>query len=158
MKRFAATFLFAFASLFSFGQFYTGYYVSQPQVHSFDHFKIKQRKMDDSKIKGDLEIHAYCSKKDQLWEMSASFIEDENKRALLVEEYGEGKDIISVHFLKFLWDGNEWEYFLLGYLGEDKHRHFVIVEEIFNDETETELLELNRFDWVKAHHLSHASN
>lgn len=89
--------------------------------------------------------------------MNASFVEDELKRAKLIKEYNNGKDIISVHFLKFLWDGNEWEYFLLGYIGEDKHRHFVIVEEIFNDETESELLEFNKFDWVKAHHITHTA-
>lgn len=132
--------------------------MSEPQVHSFDHFKIKQEKGGNSKLEGDLILHSYCTKKQELWEMKAAFVQDDELRAYLIDEYGAGKEIISVHILKFLWDGNEWEYFLLGYRGADKHRHFVVVEEIFNDETETELLEFNTFDWVKSHHLSQANS
>lgn len=156
MKKVIATITFCLATFLAFSQYYSGYYVSAPQVHSFDHFKIKQTKLDYSKLEGDLEIHAYCSKKDELWEMTATFVADETQRNYLINEYGDGKHIISVHALKFLWDGNEWEYFLLGYKGEDKHRHFVVIEEIFNDETETELLAFSTFDWVKAHHITQA--
>ncbi len=153
MKKVTATITLSIAALFAFSQSYTGYYVSAPQVHSFDHFKMKQQK-DESKVEGDIELHAYCSKRDELWEMTAVLVSDEEQRDYLISEYGEGKDIVSVHFLKFMWDGNEWEYFLLGYKGLDRHRHFVVIEEIFNDETETQLLEFNVFDWVKAHHLT----
>lgn len=139
-------------SLAGYSQYYSGYYVSQPQVHSFDHFKIKQDK-NEVKTDGDLVIHAFYGKKLEIWEMRGELV-DAQQEAYLISEYGQGKDIISVHSLKFMWDGNEWEYFLLGYLGEDKHRHFVVIEEIFNDETETELLEFNTFDWVKAHHIT----
>lgn len=154
MKKSVATFTLIIAALFTYGQYYTGYYVSAPQVHDFDHFKIKQHKDGHTKLDGDLEMHAYCSKKDELWEMTAEYVEEEDERNSLIKEYGNGKNIISVHFLKFLWDGNEYEYFLLGYQGDDKHRHFVVVEEIFEDETETTLLEFNKFDWVKAHHIT----
>lgn len=138
----------------SFGQFYTGYYVSAPRVHDFDHFKIKQSH-GVTKLDGDLTIHAYLDH-DEIWVERAVSVEDQNERAELIESYGEGKEIISTHVLKFQWDGNEWEYILFGYLGNEKHRHFVVIEEIFNDATETELLEFNTFDWVKGHHLETA--
>ena len=156
MQKLIATLILTVATLSSYSQVYSGYYVSAPQVHSFDHFKIKQEKNDHSKLEGDLEMHAYCSKKEELWEMTAEFVQDSKRRDYLIEEYGNGKDIISVHELKFLWDGNEWEYFMLGYMGEDKHRHFVVIEEIFNDESETELLEFSVFDWIKSHHITQA--
>jgi len=154
MKKIVATLILSIAVLFAFSQAYSGYYVSAPQVHSFDHFKIKQAKADHSKVTGDIDLHAYCSKKDELWNMKALYVSDAEQRDYFIKEYGEEKDIVSVHFLKFPWDGNEWEYFLLGYIGEDKHRHFVVVEEIFYDEKEAELLEFNKFDWVKAHHIT----
>lgn len=141
---------------FSNAQYYTGYYVSAPQVHSFDHFKIKQEKA-DSKLQGDLSIHAFDGKL-ELWNQTAAFVEDDNERLKIVESYQHEKEIVSVHVLKFMWDGNEWEYIMLGYMGDDNHRHFIVIEEIFNDETETRRLEFNRFDWVKAHHLSTASS
>lgn len=155
MKKIVTLIAFILTSLFVKAQYYSGYYVSDPQVHSFHHFKIKQEK-DESKIEGDLLVHAYCDK-NELWEQRATLIDDQEQRQYLINTYGNGKKIVSLHFLKFLWDGNEWEYFLLGYLGEDKHRHFVVIEEIFNDETETQLIELNTFDWVKGHHLTTSS-
>lgn len=138
-------------ALFTQAQFYSGYYVSDPHVHSFDHFKIKH-KHDHTQLDGDLIIHAYIGH-NEVWEQTAHFVQNELKRKKLIKEYSHEKEIISTHILKFMWDGNEWEYILLGYIGEDKHRHFIVIEEIFNDETETRLLEFNRFDWVKGHHL-----
>lgn len=157
MKKVIATITLFLVTLFAYSQYFSGYYVSAPKVHSFDHFKIKQSKDGATKLDGALDIHAYCSKKDELWEMVGEYVSDNERRSFLIKEYGQDKDIISVHTLKFLWDGNEWEYFLLGYLGQDKHRHFIVVEEIFNDETETELLAFSTFDWVKAHHISDGS-
>ena len=133
-------------------QFYTGYYVSAPQVHAFDHFKIKQSH-GNTKLDGDLTIHAFIEHK-EIWDRTATFVSDDGERERLISTYNHGENVISVHVLKFMWDGNEWEYILLGYIAEDKHRHFIIIEEIFNDDTETELLEFNRFDWVKGHHLT----
>ncbi len=140
------------SALNSTAQFYTGYYVSAPQVHAFDHFKIKQSH-GHTKVDGDLTIHAYM-KHDEIWERTASFVSDKDMRDKLISAYSHGEDVISVHVLKFMWDGNEWEYILLGYLSQDKHRHFIVVEEIFNDESESKLLEFNRFDWVKGHHIT----
>lgn len=141
-------------SHFSTAQYYTGYYVSDPQVHSFDHFKIKQEK-NDSKLEGNLLVHAFIERQ-EIWSQTASYVEDDSEKSRLIELYQHGEEIVSVHELKFMWDGNEWEYILLGYMGDDKHRHFIIIEEVFNDETETRLLDFNRFDWVKAHHLTTA--
>lgn len=149
MKSFTTIILLAL-SYYASAQFYSGYYVSDPQVHSFDHFKIKHEH-DHSKIDGDLIIHAYIGH-NEVWGQKAHFVEDESTREKLITEYGHGEEIISAHILKFMWDGNEWEYILLGYIAADKHRHFIVIEEIFNDETETKLLEFNRFDWIKGHH------
>ncbi len=132
-------------------QFFTGYYVSDPQVHSFDHFKIKHEH-DHTKLDGSLVIHAYINN-NEVWERKAEYVDSDEEREKLIADYSHGEDIISAHILKFLWDGNEWEYILLGYIAPDKHRHFIVIEEIFNDETETRLLEFNRFDWVKGHHI-----
>ena len=131
--------------------------MSDPQVHSFDHFKIKQTRSDQGKLQGDLQIHAY-EEKIELWSQTAHYVSDETKYNDLVSKYSYGENIISVHSLKFMWDGNEWEYILLGYVAPDKHRHFIVIEEIFNDESETELLEFHKLDWVKAHHLIASNN
>ncbi|WP_420315645.1 hypothetical protein [Ekhidna sp.] len=151
MKIIASALLFL-ATLYSYGQYYSGNYVSEPQVHSFDHFKIKH-KHDQTKLDGDLTIHAFSSQS-ELWNQTAHFVADKEISQKIINSYGSDEAIISVHMLKFMWDGNEWEYILLGYLGDDHHRHFIVIEEVFNDETETELLEFNRFDWVKGHHIT----
>lgn len=139
------------------GQFYTGYYVSDPQVHSFHHFKIHQDRDEVGKLHGDLHIRAY-NEDTYLWKQAASYVEDQSLYAELVDKYAHGEEIISVHMLKFMWDGNEWEYIMLGYIAPDKHRHFIVIEEVFEDETETNLLQFHRFDWVKGHHLVIADN
>lgn len=150
-KLLLTTFLF-FVVGFSYAQYYTGYYVSDKKVHSFDHFKIKQDKTND-KTHGDLHVSAFAGDK-LLWENVMTYVEPASRRNYYVENYGEGREIISVHELKFMWDGNEWEYILLGYHHEDRHRHFIVIEEIFNDESETELKEFNRFDWVRGHRIA----
>ncbi|MEP1032103.1 hypothetical protein [Ekhidna sp.] len=150
MKPFT-TLILLIISHFSSAQFYSGYYVSDPQVHSFDHFRIKHEH-DHTKLDGDLIVHAFIGH-NELWEQSAHFVTDDLVRDELIANYGHREDIISAHILKFMWDGNEWEYILLGYMAEDKHRHFIVIEEIFNDETESRLLEFNRFDWIKGHHI-----
>lgn len=151
MKLIITLTLLSFTS-FASAQFYTGYYVSDPQVHSLDHFKIKQAH-GHTKLDGDLTIHAFIDH-EEMWEQTAHAVEDEMKKSKLISAYNHGEEIISTHILKFMWDGNEWEYILLGYLEEDGHRHFIVIEEVFNDESETKLLEFNRFDWVKGHHLT----
>ncbi|MEQ9466694.1 MAG: hypothetical protein RLN88_04740 [Ekhidna sp.] len=154
--RIITTVLLFSISHFVLAQFYSGYYVSEPQVHSFDHFKIKH-KHDHTKLDGDLTIHAYIAH-NEVWEQTAHAVTDEAKQAKLIADYNHGEEIISTHLLKFMWDGNEWEYILLGYLEEDGHRHFIVIEEIFNDASETRLLEFNRFDWVKGHHIENGES
>lgn len=149
------TLLLFFTALNASSQYYSGYYVSDPQVHAFDHFKIKH-KHDHTKTDGNLVIHAFMGH-DELWVQTAHFVTEDDLREKLITEYSHGEEIISVHVLKFLWDGNEWEYILLGYLANDNHRHFIVIEEIYNDESETERLEFHRFDWVKGHHITTAS-
>ena len=138
-------------------QFYTGYYVSDPQVHSFHHFKIHQDRDASGKLKGDLHIKAF-NKDTYLWKQPATYVENQDLYDELIDKYAHGEEIISVHMLRFMWDGNEWEYIMLGYIAPDKHRHFIVSEEVFEDESETVLREFNRFDWVKGHHLVVADN
>ena len=150
--------LFYLGSLLSLSaQFYTGYYVSDPQVHSFHHFKIHQDRDESGKLKGDLHIRAF-NEDTYLWNQAASHVDDPQLYDTLVKKYAHGKEVISVHMLKFMWDGNEWEYIMLGYIAPDKHRHFIVIEEVFEDATETNLLQFHRFDWVKGHHLTVAGN
>lgn len=138
-------------------QFFTGYYVSDPQVHSFHHFKIHQDRDESGKLKGALHIRAF-NEDTYLWNQAAKHVDDKVLYNQLVKKYSHGEDIISVHMLKFMWDGNEWEYIMLGYIAPDKHRHFIVIEEVFEDQTEQVLLQFNRFDWVKGHHLVIAEN
>lgn len=157
MRTLALLALFLSSAPFVSAQFYTGYYVSDPQVHSFHHFKIHQDRDESGKLKGDLHIKAF-NEDTYLWKQAAKHVNDQELYAELVDKYSHGEEIISIHMLTFMWDGNEWEYIMLGYIAPDKHRHFIVVEEVFEDETETVLLEFNRFDWIKGHHLQVAGN
>ena len=138
-------------------QIYSGFYVSEPSVHSFHHFKIHQDRDDSGKLKGDLHIRAY-NEESYLWEQAAKHIDDPVLYDELVANYAGEEKVISVHMLKFMWDGNEWEYIMLGYIAADKHRHFIVIEEVFSCECKTLRLRFNRFDWVKGHHLALAEN
>ena len=42
---------------------------------------------------------------------------------------------------------------MLGYK-DDHHTSFIVVEEVFSDELESELLEIKQYHWTKALHLS----
>ncbi len=86
-----------------------------------------------------------------VWKRDAVTITGE-EADYMVENYGEGKDILSVHKLKMLWDGVEWDFFFLGYLDSKGHGRFVVVEEIFSDVEETNLLKIEKFHWMKGRH------
>ncbi len=150
MKKLALLTLLVFPLVLS-AQFFSGYYVSLPAVEDFHHFKIKHHSEHEGKYEGTFSLKAYIGK-DVVWEQKAVTIHGEEAEDF-IRRYGEGKDILSVHKLKMMWDGNEWEFFFLGYLDKKNHGRFIVVEEIFNDETETELLKVEKFYWNKGHHL-----
>jgi hypothetical protein len=132
-------------------QFFSGYYVSDPQLEGFHHFKIKHDHGDAGKYEGVFNLKGYMHK-DVLWDQEAVTIHGE-EADYFIEKYGEERNILSVHEMKMMWDGNEFVVVMLGYLDEKDHGRFVVVEEIFNDESETELLEVKQYHWVKGRHI-----
>ena len=140
------------APFWLFGQFFSGYYESTPKMEGFDHFEIKHQHGDEGRYEGVFTLHAYVGH-DEMWSEEALTIHGEEAENF-INLYGEGRDILSVHQMKILWDGLEWEFFLLGYLDDRQHGQFIVVEELFTDATETELKELKKYTWTKAHHIS----
>jgi hypothetical protein len=134
-----------------FAQFFSGKYVSAPEMEGFDHFEIKHKHGDEGGFEGIFDLHAFVAHQ-EMWSQPAITLHGVEADSF-VQKYGEGKDILSVHKMKILWDGFEWEFFLLGYLDSKGHGEFIVVEELFSDETETELKEVKRYHWKKAHHL-----
>lgn len=131
-----------FTSL-SYAQHLIGYYESEPQMEDYDHFKIHH-------YHKALEVKAYVEG-GELWRSMADEISGD-KADYFIENYAEGEEIQSVHFVNVLLDGLEWEFFLLSYTDENGKNAFIVVEEIFTDESETELLEINTFRWRHFHH------
>ena len=132
--------------LLSFGlsaQHLTGYYESDPQMEDYDHFKVHH-------YHKSLEVKAYIAG-GELWRCIAEEVTGEQAE-YFIENYGKGKDIYSVHFVSTLLDGLEWEFFLLGYADEKGKNRFIVVEEIFTDQSREKLLEINTFEWSHTHH------
>lgn len=121
-------------------------------MEGFDHFEIRHEQGDQGKFEGVFTLHAYVDHM-EMWAEEAVTITGE-EADYFIEKYGEQRTIVSVHKMKILWDGLEWEFFLLGYLDRDDHGQFIVVEELFSDESEDELLEVKRYTWTKAHHIS----
>jgi hypothetical protein len=134
-----------------FAQFFSGYYESEPRMDGFDHFVIKHKHGDEGRYEGVFSLHAYVGH-DEMWSEHAVTIRGEEAQ-YFIDKYGKGNDIVSVHKMKIYWDGLEWEFFMMGYLDEHNHGRFIVVEELFADEEETELLQVNVYYWNKAHHL-----
>lgn len=130
-------------SLFAFSQHLTGYYESDPQMEDYDHFKIHH-------YHKSLELKAYIDG-GELWRSIADEISGEQAQ-YFIDNYSEGEDVTSVHFVNMLLDGLEWEFFLLAYVDDRGKNAFIVVEEIFTDESEEELLEINTFRWTHTHH------
>ena len=113
-------------------------------MENFHHFRINHRH-------DHFEIHAYLEG-GELWSSVATEITDVQKD-YFIREYGQGKDIRYVHRYKVLLDGLDWEFILLSYEDADTGKNrYVVVEEIFFDETQEELLEVHVFDWSHTHH------
>ena len=88
---------------------------------------------------------------DEMWEEEAVLIHDETAK-LLIKNYGKGHEILSVHKVSILWDGVDWELFFLSFINDEKQSSFLVIEEIFSDASETELLTFNTFNLIKSHH------
>ncbi len=128
---------------------FSGFYRSSPKIPGFDHFKIHHHHEHAGKYNGTFSLKAFYDR-GLLWEEEAKTVEGEEIDAL-VAQYGQGKDILSVHEMKIYWDGEEWEFFMLGYLDKKHHGAFIVVEEVFTDDTEEELLEIKTYKWIKTH-------
>ena len=124
-------------------QHLTGYYESEPQMENYDHFKIHHKQ-------DELEVKAYIGS-GELWTTVATEITDD-QADYFIKKYGIGKEITSVHVVKIVFDGLDWEFFLLAHQDERGKNSFVVVEEIFLDESEEELLEVHSFQWSHKHH------
>ena len=143
MRKAVLATLCSLLTLIGYSQHLTGYYESDPQMENYDHFKIHHKH-------DHLEVKAYIGN-GLLWTSIAMEITD-SKKDYFIKKYGGGHDITSVHNLKVLLDGLDWEFFLLAFKDEKGKNRFVMVEEIFKDETEEELLELHLFEWSHTHH------
>ena len=130
------------------GQFYSGNYVSQPQTEEYSHFQIKHHPHHE-KYGGDLQIKAFVGDH-KLWTQNAILLDGSESEAF-IKNYGADHDILSVYKLSILFDGVDWEYFLLGYEDERGHSRFRVVEEIFEIQGDAAPVELYVFDWCKKH-------
>lgn len=143
MKRTAPALALILVSNLLTAQHLTGYYESDPQMENYDHFKIHH-------YHKSLEVKAYLAS-GEIWRSLADEVTGE-KADYLIENYSECKDITSVYFVNVLLDGLNWEFFLLAYRDQKGKNRFIVVEEIFTDESEEELLEINKFIWSHIHH------
>jgi hypothetical protein len=137
---------------FLLAQFFSGYYESTPLMEGFDHFEIKHLHGEEGRYEGVFTLHAFVGD-DEMWSEEAVTIHGE-EADYFISQYGEGRDILSVHKMRILWDGLEWEFFLLGYMDHRDHGRFIVVEELFTDASETQLKDVRKYHWAKVHHLS----
>jgi hypothetical protein len=143
MTRIVLLTMVLFSAIISHAQRLTGYYESEPPMEDLDHFRITHHQ--------DLfEVKAFLNE-GLLWSSEAMEMSGEGAE-YFVNEYGQGRDIQSVHRLQVLLDGLDWEIFLLAYVDENGKNRYIVVEEIFLDETEQDLLEVNVFEWSHTHH------
>jgi hypothetical protein len=127
---------------FGVSQHLTGTYYSTPQLENFDYFKIVHKH-------NHLEVEAYIHS-GKLWSSVAVEL-DEIKTEYFVKKYGQGKNIPNAYRLKVLLDGLDWEFCLLPFVDVHKKIRMIVVEEIFQDETGKNLLEVNLFEWAHEH-------
>lgn len=151
MNRMALVLLFSIPTFLQ-AQFFSGYYQSEPRMEGFDHFIIRHQHGDEGKYEGIFTLHAFVDGM-EMFAYPAETVKGEEAQ-YFIDRYGSQKDILSVHKMKIMWDGVEWEFFMLGYLDKQGHGRFVVVEEIFDDEEESTLLSINQYLWTRSHHLS----
>ncbi|MEQ9426149.1 MAG: hypothetical protein RJQ09_17125 [Cyclobacteriaceae bacterium] len=126
----------------------SGYYVSDPQMEDYHHFKVHQ----EDKAATGLMIKAFTSKSDELWQREARLIHGEEAE-FVKRKFATGIVIDSVYKLNILMDGSDWEFYLLGYHDHSKdHGAFKVIEEVFAREGDESPLKIAQFEWYKSHH------
>lgn len=133
----------------AYSQFYSGKFISTPQMEDFDHMIIHQHPH-HHKYGGDLSIKAFIPQ-GELWHSTARLLDDE-KATAITNKFAKGKEILSVYELDIELDGEEWEYFLLGYKDQNDKGQFIVIEEIFDIEDKSNPIEINLFEWKRKEH------
>ena len=128
MKKFALVLLSVFPYLLS-AQYISGYYISLPAVQDFHHFNITN----NSDQEGVFTLQAFIDNSVVLEQDSETI--DVKKAEDFIQKYGEGKEIQSVNKITMNRGGKELEIFFLGYLDNRDQGRFIVVEEVFNDES-----------------------
>jgi len=138
--------IFLLASASTFAQFYSGKFNSKPQLEDFEHFIVMQHAHHD-KYGGDLTVKAFV-KSGELWHSKATLVEPEIA-AEFIKNFGQNLDILSVYKMSIALDGEDWEYYMLGFKSKDrKHKgDFIIVEEIYHNISDVHPVEVNAFQW-----------
>lgn len=129
-------------------QFYSGNFISSPQTEDYSHFLIKQHPH-HHKYGGELHVKAFI-KHDHIWSADAQLLDEKESRKF-IDTYGNGLEILSVYKLQVMLDGEDWEYFMLGYADGSRHGRFRVIEEIFDEEGQEKPVELNLFEWSRGH-------
>lgn len=129
-----------------FAQHYSGYYVSDPPLEEYHHFKIHQKDHGSH-----LMVKALMGKI-ELWETEATVLE-KNESLPIIEQFANGAEIDFVYELNIAFDGTNWKFFMLSYHDHARnHGAFKVVEEVF-ESNDDEADEVKRFEWYKSHHV-----
>jgi hypothetical protein len=131
----------------SFAQFFSGNYHSEPTVEEFDYLKIHHHHLKHHKYEGDLNVKGF-SQTSELWELKAKMISGE-KSEFFINKFSGGEKILTVYEFKLEVDGIEEDYILLGHKNSKGHGQFIVIEEIFNDASEEEMLSLKTFKLIR---------
>ncbi|MFY0652864.1 MAG: hypothetical protein JXQ96_12550 [Cyclobacteriaceae bacterium] len=131
-------------------QFYSGKYTCNPQMEDFDHIVVHQHPH-HHQYGGDLTVKAFVEH-GELWHSKAELLSDD-KANEIIKKFGDNQEILSVYELEIELDGEDWEYFLLGYKDDNEKGSFIVVEEIFDIGDKTKAIEINTFKLNRiAHH------
>ncbi len=133
-------------SLCSGAQHYSGYYVSDPPLEDYHHFKIHQ-----AHHGSELLVKAF-SERGELWEIQAPLLPDSESEKI-IEQFAEHADIERVYQISLQVDGGDWEFFLLGYRDHERdHGAFMVIEEVFEHVADKDPDLIAKFEWFKSHH------
>ncbi|GEM_PF-7132315 len=146
MLRYFLVYAFTLFSVYASAQHYSGYYVSDPPLEDYHHFKIHQEHNgSELLVKG-------FSEHNELWSLRAPLL-SETESQKLIEQFADHADIEKVYRISLLLDGADWEFLLLGYRDNKRdHGAFKVIEEIFEHEDDPEPELINKFEWYKSHH------
>lgn len=149
MSRFLIVILLQFGVSTSYAQFFSGKYHSEPIVEEFDYLKVHHHHTKHHKYEGDLTVKGF-GRTSELWELKAKMINGE-KAEFFINKFGAGEKILTVYEFKLEIDGIEEDYILLGYENGKKHGQFIVIEEVFTDTAEEDMLSLKTFKLLKKH-------